>query len=85
VPRRGSLVFPVDDLPAEFHQHFYQRACELKQAGQSIEGAELAALSDAVVGAPTTRGVLSSLLGHDFIGNVWSGGVLESNDRDQSL
>ena len=82
----GYLVFPVDDLPAEFHQRFYERACTLKRAGQPIGGPELEAESDAVISSAATRGALSSLLGSDYAGAAWSGGVLEaSSDRDQSF
>ena len=82
----GYLVFPVDGLPADFHQRFYERACTLKRAGQPIGGPELEAESDAVISSAATRGALSSLLGSDYAGAAWSGGVLEAScDRDQSL
>jgi hypothetical protein len=81
----GYLVFPVDDLPTQFHEDFYQQLLDLKGSGKAIGGPDLAACSDAIIRSPTTRGVLTSLLGNDYVGSVWNGGVLDSNDRDQSL
>lgn len=82
---RGYLVFALDDLPAQFHKDFYQQTLHLKSLGKAIGGENLAMQSDAIIKSPTTRGVLTSLLGHDYAGSVWNGGVLDSNDRDQSL
>ena len=81
----GYLVFALDDLPAQFHEDFYRQTLELKRSGKAIGGEELATRSDAIIRSPTTRGVLTSLLGNDYAGSVWNGGVLDSSDRDQSL
>ena len=81
----GYLVFALDDLPAQFHEEFYRQTLELKRSGKAIGGEELATRSDAIIRSPTTRGVLTSLLGNDYAGSVWNGGVLDSSDRDQSL
>jgi hypothetical protein len=46
-------------------------------------GTELAAKSDMILSSARTRGALASLLGSDFAGGAWDGGVLSANDRDQ--
>ena len=78
-------MFALDDLPAQFHEDFYQQTLHLKNLGEPIGGEHLAAQSDAIIRSPTTRAILTSLLGNDYVGSVWSGGVLDSSDRDQSL
>ena len=54
--------------------------------GGSIDiGAELAADSDAILRSAKTRGALTSLLGPDFAGRAWNGGVLAADNRDQGF
>lgn len=87
---RGYVVFRVDDLPDEFHEQLYSRACELHRSKTTSNmraefGAELATASDAILRSAKTRGALTSLLGPDFAGNAWNGGVLAANNRDQGF
>jgi|EP01047_Picozoa_sp_COSAG01_P053691 hypothetical protein len=81
----GYLIFAVDDVAPEIHRRIYQQACELHRSGKPIQGPELAADTDAIIRSAATRGVLSGLLGPDFVGSAWNGGVLASSDRDQSF
>ena len=86
----GYLVLQVDDVPGGFHEQLYARACELHSAKTTPNmrqqfGAELAADSDAVLSSAKTRGALTSLLGPDFAGNAWNGGVLAADNRDQGF
>ena len=90
----GFLAFEVKtpELP-NFHEDFYGRLLDLRQggagAGQYEEGGgqfgegALALASDAVLRSPSTRGVLHSLLGRDYIASAWNGGVLTATDKDQ--
>jgi hypothetical protein len=87
---QGYLVLKIDDLPHEFHEQLYSRACELHRAKTTSNmrqefGAELAADSDAILRSARTRGALTSLLGPDFAGNAWNGGVLAASNRDQGF
>ena len=86
---QGYLVFQVDDLPDEFHEQLYSRACELHRAKSTNMrqefGSELAADSDAMLRSAKTRGALTSLLGPDFAGRAWNGGVLAADNRDQQF
>ena len=86
----GYLAFAVDDLPREFHEQLYANACALKDAGgygnmRQEFGAELAAQSDAILRSARTRGALTSILGPDFAGNAWGGGVLAATSTDQGF
>jgi hypothetical protein len=82
-PLQGYLVFPVDDVPAELHEQIYTQTCDMHADRAAIGGEPLALQVEAILRSPTTRGVLTSLLGPDFVGNPWTSGVLESSDRDQ--
>lgn len=86
---QGYLVLELDDLPAELHEQLYARAVELRRGfGGNMRqefGAELAEDFDAILGSPKTRGALTSLLGPDFAGNSWNGGVLAADNKDQGM
>ena len=87
---QGYITLKVDDLPREYHEQLYSRACELHRAKVTSNmrqefGAELAADSDAILRSARTRGALTSLLGPDFAGNAWNGGVLAASNRDQGF
>ena len=86
----GYLAFAVDDLPREFHEQLYASACAIKDAGgygniRQEFGSQLAAESDAILRSARTRGALTSILGPDFAGNAWGGGVLAATSTDQGF
>jgi hypothetical protein len=87
---QGYLVLELDDLPREFHDSLHRRAVAIHRAksfGNMRQefGAELAEDLDAILRSAKTRGALTSLLGPDFAGYSWNGGVLASDSIDQGL